>query len=251
MAALTGAAVALLFLPVGGVEPRPVPVEGPRSVDAFIRDTDEAGPRELALAASADLNSTRVLMLDANRDGDVVLFDHDDHAERLGGDRSCETCHHLTKPLDENTSCFECHTDMYEPRSVFDHDLHVLRLDGNEGCTQCHGEGAEVKSYETVTECSECHRNEISERAFLQAPPNRWGEAVGYMDAVHNLCVDCHEREALKAPAQNPEGLDQCRTCHDVDWRQDVERLMPQLRRGDRMASDRGTGYLGAQGAGG
>jgi hypothetical protein len=184
-------------------------------------------------------------MMDANRDGDVVLFDHDDHAERLGADQSCETCHHLTKPLDENTSCFECHTDMYEPRSVFDHDLHVSGLGGNAGCTECHADGSEVKSYDTVTECSECHQGEIASRAFIEAPPARWGEAVGYMDAMHSLCVECHEREALRAPEELSEDLNRCMTCHDVDWREDVKALSPR-RRDSRRAYGTVEGSAGA-----
>lgn len=238
VAALTGGAVALLFLPVGGVENVPVPVQEPRSVEAVIQDTGEATLRELQLASAGDMETTRVLLLDANRDGDVVLFDHDDHAERLGGDSSCETCHHMTKPLDENTSCFECHSDMYEPRSVFDHELHVLGVaaDGEDACLQCHTGESEVKSYETVTECNECHRSEIATRAFVDQPEPRWGKAVGYMDAMHALCVECHEREALKAPAQNPENLDRCMTCHNVNWRWEVQERLPRPDQGDRMA---------------
>ncbi len=251
VAALSGGILALLFLPVDGVQPRPAPTQGPRSVDAYINGGGDGSPRELALVGSGVVGATRVLMLDANRDGDVVLFDHDDHAERLGGDRSCETCHHLTKPLDENTSCFECHSDMYEPRPVFDHDVHVLQLGGHEGCVQCHTDGTEVKSYETITECSDCHRNEISGMAFIEAPPPRWGEAVGYMDAMHSLCVECHKREAMTVTAQVPEDLNQCRTCHDVDWREDVRRLMPQPRDTDRVVSSPTNPSRGRWGAGG
>ncbi len=237
VAALSGGILALPFLPVGGVQPTPSPVQGPRSVAAYVSPASNGETRGLALVGSGDLLPIRVLMLDANRDGDVVLFDHDDHAARLGGEQSCETCHHLTKPLDKNTSCFECHTDMYEPRSVFDHDVHAAQLGGSEGCVQCHGEGSEVKSYETVTECSECHRNEISTRAFINPPEARWGNAVGYMDAMHSLCVECHTREALTAPAHNPENLNQCMTCHDVDWREDVRRLMPHLAGMERVTA--------------
>ena len=265
VAALSGAALALLFLPVGGVEPIPVPVQGPRSVEAIIQDGAEGEPRELVLAATLGAGGsspqavpssnqgvlTRVLMLDANRDGNVVLFDHDDHALRLGEEDSCETCHHLTKPLDENTSCFECHRDMYEPRSVFDHDIHTERLGGNQGCIECHSDGAAVKSYETITECSECHLNEIADRAFVEAPPQRWGDAVGYMDAMHSLCVECHEREALAVQGGHPETLNRCMTCHDVDWREDVRRLMPQRKETDRMAVNPGLLSSSPGGAGG
>lgn len=266
VAAVTGAVVALFFLPVDGVEPRPVPVEGPRSVDAVIVDPGPAQPRILALAspdgrlpeeirnallnaqmtggvepgeevpAALTVDTVRVLMLDANRDDDVVLFDHDAHAEHLGGDRSCETCHHLNKPLDENTSCYECHTDMYEPRSTFDHELHEERMGGSESCTQCHTGESEVKSYETVTECSECHRNEIADRAFIEAPDARWDDAVGYMDAMHSLCVECHKREAARGQADVPENLNRCMTCHDVDWREDLRRMTPQRREAQRSA---------------
>jgi hypothetical protein len=140
---------------------------------------------------------------------------------------------------------------MYEPRSVFDHDVHVLQLGGNEGCVQCHRDGTEVKSYETITECSDCHRNEIASRAFVEAPPKRWGEAVGYMNAMHSLCMECHKREALTAPSQAPEHLNRCMTCHDVDWREDIRRLMPQLREMDRVVGGLGPVPTGSSGGGG
>jgi len=249
VAALTGAIVALPFLPLGGAGPQPVPVYGPRSVEALIVDEGEGALRTLMFAASADMPqaavagtiwTARLLLLDGNRDGDVVLFDHDDHAERLGGERSCETCHHLTKPLDENSSCSECHRDMYDPVSTFDHGIHVDRLGGNQGCVECHTGETSVKSYETITECSDCHRNDIAQRAFVEAPPARWGEAVGYMDAMHGLCVECHEREARLAPDQRPENLDRCMTCHNVDWRDDVQRMQPRPRSAERVAGGSG-----------
>jgi Ni/Fe-hydrogenase subunit HybB-like protein len=227
LAFLAGAAIALPWLPLAGVDPRPAPVWGPRSVDVVIRAEDENEPRRLALAAASP-ETRRVLMIDGNRNGDLVLFDHDDHAERLGGEAACEKCHHLNKPLDANTSCFECHRDMYEPRSVFGHEIHVARLGGNDGCTECHADGNTVKSYETITECNECHRREISATAFVEAPEERWGEAVGYMEAMHALCVECHEREALTAPEEHPESLNRCTTCHDVDWREDVRQMAPK-----------------------
>jgi len=255
VAVLAGAVLALPFLPLSGVPPRPVPVQGPRSVEALILDRGEAEIRTLMFAGAAHLSpasvagsvapgtlqTARVLLLDGNRDGDVVLFHHDDHAERLGGDRSCETCHHLTKPLDQNTSCAECHRDMYEPMSVFHHGVHVERLGGNQGCVDCHTGETTVKSYETITECSDCHRNEIAQRAFVKAPPPRWGEAVGYMDAMHGLCVACHEREARMDPGQRPEGLDRCMTCHNVDWREDVQRLQPRPRSAEWVVGGTGS----------
>ncbi|MGD2215283.1 MAG: Ni/Fe-hydrogenase cytochrome b subunit [Gemmatimonadales bacterium] len=235
LAFLAGAAIALPFLPVTGVRPTPVPVQRTRIVNVLIQEGDEGEPRHLTLA-TASAEDTRVLMIDGDRDGDLVLFDHDDHAERLGGDDSCETCHHLSKPLDENTPCSECHRDMYEKRSVFDHDIHVVRLEGNDGCVECHGDGATVKSYETITECSECHQREIASRSFVEPPPERWGQALGYTEAMHTLCVECHEREALTKPHQVPENLNRCTTCHDVDWREDVREMAPQRDVGPSVA---------------
>jgi hypothetical protein len=249
-AALVGGAVALLFLPVGGVEDVPVPVKGPRSVEAVIKDRGESEIRELNLASTEDAVTSKVLLLDANRNGEVVLFDHDDHAKRLGGERSCETCHHLNKPLDENTSCSECHTDMYEPRSVFDHESHVLGVGGDNPCLECHKGDSEVKSYETVTECSDCHRAEIADRAFVEKPEPHWKEAPGYMEAMHSLCVECHKREALKAPAEAPENLDRCMTCHNVDWREEVRDRMPKPRSQDRMAGSETSGSVSSSGGG-
>jgi hypothetical protein len=189
-------------------------------------------------------------MIDGNRDGDLVLFDHDDHAQRLGEEASCRTCHHLTKPLDENTSCFECHRDMYESRSVFDHDIHAAELGGNEGCVECHDGDTRVKSYETITECSECHRAEVSAKAFVEVPPGHWGDAVGYMEAMHTLCADCHEREAVRAPDERPEDLDRCMTCHDVDWREDVRQMMPRRRLEGRVAEEERGDPAGLEGIG-
>ena len=71
------------------------------------------------------------------------------------------------------------------------------------------------------------------------------------MDAMHSLCVECHQREALTVDSQIPETLNQCMTCHDVDWRDDVRRLMPQLREMDRVVSGPVRSYTNPQGAGG
>jgi Ni/Fe-hydrogenase subunit HybB-like protein len=238
LAFLSGAVIALPFLPLGGVQPTPIPASRPRIVSAHIRERGEGQTRHLALAAESAL-TTRVLMIDGNRNGDLVLFDHDDHVERLGGDDSCETCHHLNKPLDENTSCFECHRDMYEKRSVFDHDLHVTRLGGDDSCTECHSDGSTVKSYDTITECNECHRREIASKSFIEAPQARWKPAVGYMGAMHALCVECHQREALTHPDEHPESLNRCTTCHDVDWREDLRRLEPKRKQVRQAAGER------------
>jgi hypothetical protein len=124
---------------------------------------------------------------------------------------------------------------MYEPVSTFNHDLHAEKLGGNQGCAECHTGASEIKSYETITTCSECHQNEIAERSFIEAPPDRWEDAAGYMDAMHHLCVECHEREATPG-GQHPETLNRCMTCHDVDWREAVKELSPHRQEANRVA---------------
>ena len=118
--------------------------------------------------------------------------------------------------------------------------LHAEGLGGNEGCAECHADGTEVKSYKTITECSECHQAEIAQRAFVEKPDPRWGEAAGYVDAMHSLCVECHEREVMKAPGEHPENLNRCMTCHDVDWRDAVRERLPQRESADRVAGKSG-----------
>ena len=141
---------------------------------------------------------------------------------------------------------------MYEPRSVFDHDVHTERMGGNEACVQCHSDGGEVKSYETITECSECHEREIANRSFVEAPEGRWKDAVGYMYAMHGLCVECHEREALKGPSVDyPEDLNRCMTCHNVDWREDVRRLSPQRKDAGQVIAKPTGVPTGTRGGGG
>jgi hypothetical protein len=53
--------------------------------------------------------------------------------------------------------------------------------------------------------------------------------------------VECHEREARMAPDQRPEGLDRCMTCHNVDWREDVDRMQPRPRGAERTAGGAGS----------
>ncbi len=253
LAAVAGAAVALLFLPLGGPEARDTPVVAPRWVEGVVRarpgSVPELGFAELAAdmgrgdvvatASPGGVSGPRrtpangdaerlLLLIDGNRSGELALFDHEAHEERLGED-ACGTCHHLNLPLAEGSSCSECHRDMYAPTDLFDHDSHETALGGNEGCVECHA-GAEVKSYETATACTECHEtaSPVAEAALIDPPADHWEPAVGYMEAMHGLCVTCHEREVEEAPAEHPENLAECATCHDPDRREQLERLAPK-----------------------
>ena len=162
----------------------------------------DAGAIEIAIPEGYRASPVPFLAINGNRNETLVLFNHAGHVDREGGDDSCRLCHHLDLPYDRNSSCFECHRDMYEPTSLFDHTLHVRKLKGNEGCTECHSEESEVKSYETATACVECHRNPEGTSVIIKLPDPRWQDAPGYMDAMHGLCITCHEQKAREEPGR-------------------------------------------------
>jgi Ni/Fe-hydrogenase subunit HybB-like protein len=229
-AALAGASLSLLFLPLAGAVPVHVPVSGPRVVEGTIRDGGPGGERAVGFAPDP-AGAILLLMIDGNRDGNLVLFNHDGHRERLGGRDSCAICHHLNLPFDRASGCFRCHRDMYGETSVFDHARHVAALRGAPGCAQCHAEGTEVKGYGEATPCAACHRHEAAAGpgSFLPPPAERWRPAPGYRDALHRLCIGCHHGKAGEgeAAAALPAEFDQCRFCHDVDRGGGLDRLAP------------------------
>ena len=232
-AALVGAAVALLFRPMDGVESIRTPTHKARHVEGIIPERGDGEWEAVLLAGVGHGNQVDesekklLLMIDGNRNGDLVLFNHDRHRESLGGDASCGECHHLSMPFDRTPGCFECHRDMYESTSVFAHQTHVEALGGNAGCSRCHAEEAEVKSYQTITACMECHRQEISASSIIASPPEKWRAAPGYMNAMHDLCVKCHQQELKESPGRHWANLDQCINCHDADRRYQLRQLMP------------------------
>ncbi|MGD2069540.1 MAG: Ni/Fe-hydrogenase cytochrome b subunit [Gemmatimonadota bacterium] len=254
-AALAGATLALLFLPVRGAERRPVATGSATRVPAVVRDGAPGGPRVLRLADSrgtptgADPRVTLLFMLDGDRDGDLVLFDHEAHEERAGGETACGTCHHLDLPLDRSAPCTACHRDMYDSTSVFEHATHAEALGGNDGCVECHRGDSQVKSYETATPCVACHDEDVRESPVIAAPEERWRPAASYVEAMHGLCVECHEKEVAEAPGDHPADLADCATCHDADRRLEVERFEPSRDRAGQGAAGPPAGDLRSAGA--
>jgi len=72
------------------------------------------------------------LLIDGNRDGYGVRFAHKFHSDSIKIE--CYTCHHLNKPLDKNTECYECHNEMYIESDVFKHDWHSSKKGANLDC---------------------------------------------------------------------------------------------------------------------
>ncbi len=275
-AAVVAFAVALLFLPLAGPRAKPAPVTDARAVAGVVLERpgarralalvgvgEEASSPVSAVAAvegasagegpggSARAREAMLLLVDGDRDGNAVLFDHDAHIERTGGEQACGTCHHLNLPLERASRCAACHRDMFDSTGVFDHAAHVAALQGDDGCAQCHVPGVATKTYATATACSECHGGDAGESRIIPAADARWRPAPGYMDAMHGLCVKCHEDEVRNAPAEHPEHLARCETCHDADRRARLKELAPARQAGEAARAVAGTAAARAPASGG
>jgi len=232
LVAITAAVMTLLFLPVRGAEPPRTHVSAPRAVEGSQVQREDGdfhlltigGPENRASPATSRI---RLLTIDGNRDGPVVLFNHDGHVAREGDDASCAQCHHLNLPFDRGTSCYECHQDMYEPTTLFRHTSHVDKLSGNEGCSECHNEALPIKSRESATACAECHAAPAGATSVIPPAQPRWRDAPGYMDAMHGLCTTCHTERAEREPGRFGELLDRCDACHNADTEVLLRQLTP------------------------
>jgi Ni/Fe-hydrogenase subunit HybB-like protein len=183
-----------------------------------------------ASARAGNAKPARLLVIDGNRNGNAVLFDHAAHVERADGENSCAECHHLNLPLDRSSSCSACHRDMYEHTEVFSHEAHVAALGGNSGCRECHGDSAAAKTRQTATACGECHEHRTVSDPVIPAPGERWQPAASYVGAMHGLCVKCHERSVERSPDRYPATLARCDHCHDVDRAGQLARMAPRRR---------------------
>jgi hypothetical protein len=235
LAFVVAAAVVALLLPreaVVGVRPALTPIAEVRAVDGVVIERGDAEVSRLDVVVPAGVvpngaRARRLLMVNGNRNDELVLFDHEAHMTRVAGGDSCATCHHINMPLDRASACSDCHRDMYEPTDVFNHVYHVNKLDGNDGCVKCHTDSSAVKTRETATACSHCHEEQTAKSDIIEAPEPRWRSAVGYMDAMHGLCITCHERAEKETPGDVAEHLHRCDACHDVDYAKRVAQLMP------------------------
>jgi Ni/Fe-hydrogenase subunit HybB-like protein len=193
-------------------------------------------------------DTTQFLILDGNRDGRLVAFPHQFHQDTLGGDSSCVLCHHQALPFDRNTSCSACHRDMYLPTDIFDHSLHVARLDGNAGCVECHVDPTKAKTRESSRPCIECHENMKLTGSIISPKEETADLAAGYMDAMHGLCVTCHQQKLAEDPEKHSGNLSECGTCHrDINGRY-FHRMSPYVAHERSITpADLPAGALGAE----
>jgi Ni/Fe-hydrogenase subunit HybB-like protein len=148
-----------------------------------------------------------VLWIDGNLDGYGVAFPHEDLEKRLGGAASCVKCHHMNLPRDRASGCYECHRDMYLTSDAFRHDWHASPAGGRLGCAQCHKLGA-ARSATTARSCDGCHKDLVPAGTSIEVKQYR---AVGYVSAMHELCIGCHTKVAKQ---EGKPDFARCTTCH-------------------------------------
>ena len=244
MAAVFGAAIAAAFLPAGvlsGDMTKRTPVRSVRTLAGWTTPGEKNGDTHLALAQSLAPSATSIdppaegsqastlMLIDANRDGRAVLFWHDGHAQRMGGQHACAACHHQNLPLDRNSTCISCHRDMYLPHDIFVHQNHVDKLGGNDGCIRCHTDPAQPRLRANTTACKDCHQNMLVAGSRVPIPKDgSIGFASGYMDAMHELCIGCHKQVLAENPDKTRSDFAQCATCHTNIEQSELRALAPR-----------------------
>ena len=148
-----------------------------------------------------------ILYLDADLSGWGVTFYHQREIDRNGGQKSCVLCHHMNMPRDKNSGCYECHRDMYLPTDSFRHDWHASPTGAKLACVECHARGY-ARTSAHVKPCVDCHKHLIPAGATIKI---KTYVAPSYVDAMHQLCIDCHAKVALK---ENKPEVARCVECH-------------------------------------
>lgn len=148
-----------------------------------------------------------VMSIDADVSGYGVTFYHQKEIDRNGGASSCVICHHMNLPRDQNSGCYTCHTDMYSPADAFRHDWHASPAGAGIACVECHAKGLPRTSANTK-DCASCHKDLIPAGATIEV---KHYHAPSYVDAMHELCIDCHAKVAKR---ENKPDIARCTECH-------------------------------------
>jgi Ni/Fe-hydrogenase subunit HybB-like protein len=233
---VAGAAMAIYCLPhdaIFGSRPMCAPVSSPKMVKGYMSErADGFGHKfivsNLVSKVPTGAAPTFFLKLNGDRDGRFVLFPHNMHIKKEGGNDSCVKCHHMNMPGETNTSCFECHRDMYGVTDIFNHPLHIKHLGGNDGCVKCHVDTSVVKNRQTAVACTKCHSDMLVAGSVIESNKEGiTGYATGYKRAMHDefaqqgFCIDCHKEKATeegRLPKGKDHALTRCDACHrDAD----------------------------------
>lgn len=215
LAALTAAATVIALLPqhiLLGAQPEPTPVAATRTLEGLSINEALAVDQKPIPSRGTDRSvrgseGLKLMIVDGNRKGRLALFPHDDHVSSIGGRNPCGFCHHQNLPFDRNSSCCECHRDMYTVTDIFSHSSHIEKLGGNDACAACHKNPNGIKTRKTAAPCAECHGDMLVEGSFVEPEEGGLkGYALGYKEAMHGLCVTCHE--------ESDPDLADCAVCH-------------------------------------
>ena len=182
-------------------------------VVGFVLLPEEAihGPKPVAIPVERARISEKFL-IDGDRKDMAVVFDHSKHKNDNGADKSCVLCHHMTKPLNKFASCADCHKDMYLDTDIFAHNLHQEMLNGKNGCSKCHTNPYKPKTREFTLPCNECHKQMRVDGTIIKiSAETRENMAPGYKNAMHGLCISCHQKKSIEL---NKPKLKECSTCH-------------------------------------
>ena len=169
----------------------------------------------------------KTLLIDANGNGDAVLFPHEQHQnafmEEYGVvlEDTCVKCHHLSLPKDHNTICRACHRDMELPVPMFDPAHHEDRFedDAERAAFAAFDLGDKQQNFQA---CMMCHEEtmagltEYRDKGFSHL-------ARGFVSAMHGKCMTCHRLQE-KDPA-DPFSLGNCIGCHRWTPREEGEAL--------------------------
>jgi len=231
MAGVLGFTLAVTLLPteaLHGARPQPVPAQGVRLIEA---EGEAQAP---------------LMVIDGNRDGRLVQFAHDAHATRLESQGGCAACHHRNLPYKRTSACASCHRDMYSPTDTFEHAAHVAHLGGNAGCARCHRDATLAKTRASATPCVDCHADMGGVGLLVRPTASGSGFAAGYRDAMHGLCVPCHQAAAAQEPTRLGEEHARCDRCHGDQDEALIRQRAPYVSTRDAAGSvSEGAGALG------
>jgi Ni/Fe-hydrogenase subunit HybB-like protein len=178
----------------------------------------------------ADDEMRAELRIDADRDGDFVLFPHEKHQQwfedrkGLEAEATCAECHHLSVPNDENSTCRACHTDMELPTEMFVLARHEERFEKPEDRDRFLAYDLD-DSEQNYQACADCHDEtmegltDYEDKGFTHLAP-------GFRDAMHGNCLTCHRKEESDEDKGDAMSLGNCKGCHD--WAESVAAMDPK-----------------------
>jgi len=210
-------------------DPQARPVQPPRTIQATATANVQTPGHVFRLASASGENLVQgtnvqnALLVHSGGAGGFVLFPHGAHQERLGGQASCNQCHHRNVPLDNGTSCVRCHRDMYRVTDIFDHSRHVKAHGQKQSCAVCHVDPGAAKDRAGSKACDTCHQPVGRNAVFLDPPRDQEpGMAPGYKKAMHELCITCHLVKEKEIGVEEPY-LSLCTNCHRGEFADEVE----------------------------